>query len=976
MKKRPIYLLLTFLLASNFLMAQKGSFDFLNKKPANQEEKIDPLKVTSFTLDNGLKVYLNVDPDLSNVFGAVIVKGGAKRDPENHPGIAHYFEHIMFKGTDKIGTVDYEKEKVYLDSIALMYDKLGETKVEEERAKVQKKINDLSLAAAQFAIPNEMDKLLEGMGGTGVNAFTSKDVIAYHNSFPSNQMEKWMEIYSHRFEHPVYRMFQSELETVYEEKNMSRDNPIMALIETFEAGLYKGHPYGRTVLGDIDNLKNPSLSEMDKYFQTYYVANNMALILTGNFDAQEAIPMIKEKFGKWRSGEIPEFPDYKIEPLQGRVGINKRLTPIKIGLLGFPSIESGHPDEIAMTVCNNILSNSSTTGLLDQLTNENKMLFAGAQAMPYYEAGSNMIIYVPKLIGQSFDKAEKLVMAEISKLKKGEFDDELFEAIKTEMDVQFQQSLESAYGRFYMLMGAFMEGKSWDEVLDQQKQIKTITKEDVVKIANKYYGDNFLALQSKTGFPKKEKLSKPNYKPIEPANMEAVSDYAKQIKEMETKPEKPHYIEFNDDVYFKELADQIHYYYTPNPVNDLFSMRLVYGAGYEKIPLLKFAFGHITLLGTEDKDLDAFNREIQKLGSSFYLDASKDYLTIEIIGLEKNLDKTLALMHEYLGTVKPDDSKIKKLVENIKMDQKFEMKDPSIEGDALKEYVLFGKKSDYLDRLPVKEVKKLKSAQLVDAFKEAQKYELEVHYSGKLPSPEIEKLLTEKLLVVKPEIKSDSPVHIEKNELKENVVYLVDDKKALQSQIYLMIEGEVNNKDERVLIEGFDKYFSSDMSSIVFQEIREFRSLAYSAYAYHSTPYYLDKKGYTFGFLSTQSDKTVEAVEAMRGLMADMPRKEDRMEHIKTSLIQTINSQRPTFRYLSNSVAYWRKKGYTHDPRKDWVRVYETMTFDDIMKFYEKNMAGRPIAITIVGDLKQINTDDLSKFGRIVKLKKKDLFTK
>ncbi|MEA3444571.1 MAG: insulinase family protein, partial [Bacteroidota bacterium] len=941
-----------------------------------QEVKIDPLKVTSLTLDNGLKVFLNVDPDLSNVFGAVIVKGGAKRDPEGHPGIAHYFEHIMFKGTDKIGTTNYQKEKVYLDSIVGMYDKLGETSEEDARKKIQDKINKLSLEAGKFAIPNEMDKLLEGMGGTGVNAFTSKDVIAYHNSFPGNQLEKWLEIYSHRFVNPVYRLFQSELEVVYEEKNMSRDNPIMALIETFEARLYKGHPYGKTVLGDIENLKNPSLTKMDKYFQTYYVANNMALMLTGNFNIEEAIPMIKEKFGKWRTGNIPEFPEYDIEKLEGRVAITKRLTPIRIGLLGFPSIGNGHPDEIAMTVCNKLLSNASSTGLLDKLTNENELLYAGAQQMSYIKAGSNLVIFVPKLVGQPFDKAEKLVLKEIDKLKSGEFDDELFDAIKTELDVQFQKGLENARGRFYMLMNAFLEGKTWEEVLAQANQIKNITKEDVLKVANKYYGDNFLSLQSKMGFPKKEKLTKPGYKAVEPENIEAESDFAKQIKDMEVKYEKPHYIEFNKDVYIKDLSDLLHYYYTPNPVNDLFSMRLKFGVGYEKIPLLKYVSGHLSLLGTEKNELDTFNRKMQKLGSSYHSYASDDYFFVNISGLEKNIDKTMALMQEFLSSVKPDDSKIKKMVQNLKMDQKFEKKDPSTEGRALKEYVLYGDKSDYLDRLPVKEVKKLKSAQLVDVFHEAQKYELEFHYSGKIPSPEIEKMLTDKLLAEMPEIKTESPLHKEKNRIEENVVYLVNDKKALQSQIYLMIEGAVNDKEERVMAGAFNKYFSRDMSSIVFQEVREFRSLAYSAYAYHSTPFHKDKKGYTFGFLSSQADKTVEAVEVMHGLMADMPKKEDRIDHIKTALIQSINSQRPTFRYLSNSISYWRKKGYKYDPRKDWVELYDNMVFDDIVKFYDKNMAGRPIAITIVGDLKRIETKDLEKFGRIVKLKKKDLFRK
>ena len=965
-----------FMLLAYGLIAQSSDFDFLNKKPTHQPNKIDPLKVTSFTLNNGLKVYLNVDRDMSNVFGAVVVRGGAKRDPEGHPGIAHYFEHIMFKGTEEIGTVDYQSEKVYLDSIALMYDKLGETSNDEARSEIQKKINHLSIEAGKFAIPNEMDKLLEGMGGTGVNAFTSKDVIAYHNSFPSNQMEKWMEVYAHRFEKPVYRLFQSELETVYEEKNMSRDNPIRGMIEQFEARLYKGHPYANTVLGEIENLKNPSLSKMDEYFQTYYVANNMALVMTGNFDAEKAIPMIKEKFGRWRSGQVPAFPDYTIEPLQGRELISARMTPVKIGILGYLSVEKGHAHETALKVCNNILSNYSGTGLLDELTNNNQLMYSGVETMPYYKAGANIVIYIPKIIGQSFSKAEKLVLNELDKVKKGDFDDELFKAVKMSLDVEFQKRLEGSYGRLFLLLDAFMTGKSWEQMLEDAKKIKGITKEEVVRVANKYYGDNYLAYQSRTGFPKKEKLDKPGYDPVEPENAEAESEYAKKIKAMDVSPEEPHYIDFKKDVYQKDLSDLVHYYYTPNPVNDLFSLRLVFGVGNHKISLLPYASQLLSFLGTQDMPLDSFNREMQKLGSSYYSYPSKDYFTIEISGLENNLEPTLSLMNKMLASPKPDDSKMKKMVQGVKMEQKFEKKDPGTCGNALKEYALYGEKSDFLNRLPLKKVKKLKSQQLIDAFIEAQQYELVVHYSGKIPSPKIEELVMDKLLAHDVKKETKSPVHIRKNSVKENRVYLVDDKKALQSQIYLIVEGDVNNEDERIMAGAFNKYFSNDMSSIVFQEIREFRSLAYSAYAYHSTPFYKDKKGYTFGYLSTQADKTVEAVKAMRGLMTDMPKKEDRMDHIRESLIQSLNSQRPSFRHISATMAYWQKKGYKHDPRKDWVKMYENMTFDDVVKFYEKNLEGRPVAITIVGDLKRIDSDALAKFGKIETLNKKELFRK
>lgn len=251
------------------------------------------IEVKELKLKNGLTVYLNEDHNQPNVMGLVVVRGGSKRDPKDATGIAHYFEHIMFKGSEKLGTIDYEKEKVFLDSIEIMYDNLAVCQDKEQKEKIQLKINDLSIKAAEFAIPNELDKVLSAMGGSGVNAYTNMESIVYHNVFPENQMEKWMEVYYDRFSHPVFRLFQSELETVYEEKNMYSDDPFEMLFEEVMRNLYRSHPYGQqTVLGSIEHLKTPSLRKMKEYFETYYVPNNMAILLSGDFKSENALPLL------------------------------------------------------------------------------------------------------------------------------------------------------------------------------------------------------------------------------------------------------------------------------------------------------------------------------------------------------------------------------------------------------------------------------------------------------------------------------------------------------------------------------------------------------------------------------------------------------------------------------------------------------------------------------------------------------------
>ncbi len=438
---------------------------------------------------------------MPNVLGAVIIKTGGKYDPADHTGTSHYLEHMMFKGTDELGTVDYEKEKIILDQIAAKYEELAATTDAEKRKTIQLEINKLSLEAGKFAIPNELDRLLDQMGSSMVNAFTSDEIVAYFNVFPKNQMEKWLFLYSHRFKNPVFRLFQSELETVFEEKNMYMDNFSTTLIETYYKNLYKKHPYGtQTVIGTADHIKNPSLNNMRKMYETYYVANNMALVLTGNFKSEEVIPLIEKFFGEWKKGEVPEYPVYNEEPFNGVERVEERLTPIKIGLLGFRTVPTNHEDEVALDVCSALLSNSSSTGYLDKLTLDGKLMEVMGFNDVRNDHGALMVLFVPKIVGQSLKKAEKIVYAEIAKLQTGEIDKEYFEAVKLNLIKEHQQSLENSTERAFLIGQMFTSGKTWEETLAYPKEIDAVTIEDVKRVSEKYFAANYLSLHSKMGF--------------------------------------------------------------------------------------------------------------------------------------------------------------------------------------------------------------------------------------------------------------------------------------------------------------------------------------------------------------------------------------------------------------------------------------------------------------------------------------------
>ncbi|HOW26289.1 MAG TPA: insulinase family protein [Bacteroidales bacterium] len=940
-----------------------------------------PLGTDVYRLDNGLTVYLNEDHSLPSIFGAVAVKGGSKRDPADATGIAHYFEHIMFKGTDSIGTLDYTTEKVYLDSIAALYDLLATTNPVEAGERIQGEINRLSIRAAEYAIPNEFGKILGEMGGTNVNAGTTNDDIVYFNIFPANQVEKWLRLYSHRFIHPVYRLFQSELETVYEEYNMYKDSRFANAFEVFIKVFYPNYPYGVPIVGYPDDLKNPSMRKMDEYFHTYYVANNMALILSGNFSTDEVKPLISKYFGVWRSGEIPPMPsDYTIQPFKGRYLFQKKLTPIKFGVLAYRSVPVGHEDEPALDVITGLLSNESLTGLLDQLSVDHKLMQAAAAGMHFTEAGGEMIIFLPKIVGQSLSKAEELVSGQLDSLKAGRFSDELLEAVKTQIIVDYKHNFEDQYQRGYMMITSFVIDMDWQEILDYPERIKNISREDVITIANKYFGNDYLVCYSKTGFPKKPETLKPPFEHIPSVNTGMKSVFAQEIENMPAQATEPDFIEFgppdseNNEVTVHDLTALAHVYYTENKVNDLFSLNFRFGTGTYERPVLDQLSEYMSLIGSETMPLAELSVSLQGLGAAYYFNAGRDNFSIAISGPDSNLDTIVALVSGLLYHPQKDDDKIRKLYESAKTVVKVEKDDPETIGSALYNYAVLGDHSPYLHRLTPAEVRELKADSLLNLLTEVMSFEADIHYSGTIGLPQLEKILASRFSFDKISIRSKSPVRNEFKEYNEPVVFFLDDKEAIQSKDYFFLPGEVVKDEDIPYLNAYADYLDGGMQSVIFQEIRELRSFAYASGASVFRPFYTDERSSLMAYVGTQADKTREAVEVMHRILTTQPDKSDRMEMVRKSLIQTINSDKPTFRRISYPVANYCRQNYSEDPRKRWVKSYQDMRFEDIVGLYDRQFFHKPTVITIIGDENKIGTDWMKAYGKVIRVKKEDIF--
>jgi predicted Zn-dependent peptidase len=938
------------------------------------QQKFESLKIKTFKLDNGLTVYLNEDHSVPNVLGAVIIKTGGKYDPANATGTSHYLEHMMFKGTDMIGTVDYKSEKVYLDSIALRYEELAKTTDPELRKVIQKQINQLSLEAGKFAIPNELDRMLDQIGSSGVNAFTSEEIVAYFNEFPKNQMEKWLMIYSHRFKNPVFRLFQSELETVFEEKNMYTDDFSTNLIETFYKNLYKQHPYGtQTVIGKSEHIKNPSLNNMRKMYETYYVANNMALVLTGNFNPDEVIPLIKTYFGDWKNGTVPEYPIYQEAQFNGIERVNERMTPIKIGLLGFRTVKNNSEDEQILEVCQALLSNSASTGYLDKLSLNGTLMEVVCFNDIRNDYGSLMVLYVPKIIGQSLKKAEKIVYDEIMKLHEGEIDPAFFEAVKLGLIKEHEQSLENTTDRAFLIAQLFTTNKTWEDIIEYPDQIAKITIEDVKRVSEKYLNENLLSLQSKMGFPKKDKLEKPGFDPVIPKNTEAKSEYAAKMENMPEQKSEPEFINFDKDLSIIKLDNGAQLYYVKNSINDIFNLKIKFYVGKYSDNRYEQLAEYLQLIGTTDLDLSQFNDKLQSIGCSYYISAEDNFFVINIDGFDKYFNESIKLVSSLLTSPKADDSKLKNLTQNATFLRQFEKSSPDELAEAIFQYGVFGVNSSYLRIMTQKDVSSLSSEDLLTLLATTITNKYSVHYSGTNSEKEVQSFLQENIKFQNSKTDSNFPIVLPHQTYTENTILLLDDPKSLQSRIYFYIEGNENNLKEKSIAAAFNQYFGTGMSSLVFQEIREFRSMAYSAYGMYRNGFMPTEKGYLKAFVGTQSDKTVDAISVMDSLINQMPQKENRMPSVKSALIQSVNSTKPQWRDITETVERWQIQQYKEDPRITQFKVFNSVEFNNILDFYKTNIKGRPMVITIVGNKEQINMEELAKFGKIIEVEKKQI---
>ena len=933
--------------------------------------------LTEYKLDNGLTVMLWEDHDQPDVTGYVVVRAGAVDEPAEYTGLAHYLEHMLFKGTQKIGALDWEAEKPIYDSIIALYDQYCETTDPEQREKLATQINECSMREAKVSSTEDFFNLLDLIGAEGVNAFTSFDVTAYHNSFPEAEMYRWLTIFSDRLIDPVFRTFQAELENVFEEYNMYANNPSSQASKQLMQDIYKGSPYERDVIGHPEHLKNPRLSKLIEFYNTWYVPNNMALILVGDFDAEAAKPMIAETFSRLQPKELPARPSYPEVQLTGSKHYNLGYSP-QIAWV-YPGVKANDPDHVILEFVCNLLSNGQT-GLLDKITIDGEVQYAGVgldarrntgriiiQAVPYYDANQQMF--------ESDKATEKIVMKEIDKIKAGDISDEMIASLKRMYAQSYKVANESSESKMNWLLSAFMYNMPLEQVLNANDHIQALTKEEIVRVAKKYFNQDHMTISfdEATKTNKAKTLPKPNIKPLEPVK-DAKTAYAEAFKKLPKGQLKQTFNNFND-VQVSSLGENITLHYTPNTKNDVFSLTLRYGVGEHEMPLLPYAAALMNNAGimgnpaTEGKD---FAQQMAELGGDVSYGCNDSYFYISISGEDGNMNKIMNLVSRqllmpYLETKQLDAIKGSEFFTRLSRQKR-----TAVQKSALMQYALYGDKSSYLDEVPFADIWGMGLPQVQSLLSSARSYALNVFYCGTL-TPE---QLVAELPLTEGMRPSNSPFIQEKKTYDKPTVFFLPNSDVQQADLYFYINGQPYDIASDVYSDAFNQYFSGGFSGIVLNEIRTKRSMAYTAYGVNQTPSLTGKNTNFIGYVGTQSDKVVDAINVYMDLLTTMPADTTRMEAIRAALKQAAQTAKPSMRGKASTFEAWKRLGYNDDPAKVNAEKIDNLTYEQIETFYKENIQGKPITIILMGDPKKIDLKAIqTKMGcKVTKLSPARLF--
>ena len=929
----------------------------------------DQYGVRTYILENGLKVYLAKNDEKPGIQTYIAVKTGSNRDPKDNTGLAHYLEHMMFKGTSKIGTANWTEEKKLLDEISDLYELHKSAENETEKKAIFKKIDEISTKAAEFAIPNEYDKLLSSIGATGTNAHTWLDETIYKNNIPKDELEKWLLVEKERFSELTLRLFHTELESVYEEFNRAQDNDGRLVNYALMELLFPTHPNGQqTTLGKAEHLKSPSMKAIHKYFDDFYVPNNMAVILVGDLDYEKTIQLVNQYFGQLKPKEIIDKEKIVEKPFTEKTTVTVQSPTMPRLQIAWRTDSFGTHESRMSELCAQILCNNGEVGLVDiNLNQKQKVLRAGAFNYGFKEYGYFSMVIIPKE-NQTLEEADQLLLDQIQLLKDGDFPDWLLPAILNDMKMQRWKTWETADGLATTLYDNFIKDTSWDEELEEMDLFSAISKEDLVEFANEFFDDNYVAVYKNQGENQDLiRVENPKITPIK-INREEDSEFYKEIQKIPSIPVEPVFVDFEKEIQVENIKGR-NISFVQNKYSEIAQVNFLFPIGKDHNSHLDIAFNLLDYLGTDSQSTEDIKAEFYKLGITDSFQVTAEHTSWMLSGLEENIAKGTQLLFNFIQNLKADEEVYQEVVETVLEARAYNKKDKQKIINALSSYAKFGKNSRALDFLSAEEMQKLSSVDLIKVIQNLLLQDYEIFFYGKKYSEykkEIENLIQPKSLEI------PSPKIYPEPETSDKIFFAEYD--MVQVEMLKVAKTAIVDPYEFGKINVFNEYFGRGLSSIVFQELRESRSLAYSAYISYNASSIKDRSNYIIAYIGTQPDKLVDASDAIKDLMENFPLLKPQFENAKSNILKQIASSRINRQNIFFKNYNQKKLGIKHDLRKDIYAQISKMTLADLEDFYKSDIEKAKYNTALVGNYKDVIKADPTLEGRIKVLSLEEIF--
>jgi len=940
----------------------------------------DPFSTRSYVLENGLKVFLSRNTIEPRITSLISVRAGGADDPEASTGLAHYFEHMMFKGNGTLASLDWEKEAPLLDKLAKLFDLYRTTTDEDFRKAIYREIDHVSGEAAKYS-NDEYWTLVRGLGATDTNAWTGYDETVYINNIPSNALDKYLYLESVRFSSIALRRFHTELEAVYEEFNRSQNNDGRRASEALRKQLFLTHPYGRDILGKPEDLKSPSMSDISLFFFEYYQPANMAIILAGDLNYEDAMRSVRKYFGVFRTDVDKQLAARATLGENGRVRREEPIESVRSAEVFGPDAESvqmafrfepGRDTEVMLEMVNNILNNN-LCGIMElNLELPRKVMSESSGIHPMRDYLLHVFSAEPAQ-GKTLEETRDMILGELEKLKRGEFPDWLPAAIVNNQRMALITISEDASTAAHVLNDAFIQGKPLVDQLNDIDAMEKITREQIVEFAKKNYRDNYVVVYKRQGEAKG--IIKAEKPPITPVSVhDELSEFGRNFELLPTEPEKgPVYADLEKDLHITPLGDGLTLFTAKNDINERFSLSLQFPVGTRMDKELALALGWIDELGTDKYSAEELRQEWFKLAARMGTFVETDRCGLTLSGLQRNFKESLALFDHVISNVKADPESYKTLVDAVEKSRADRRTNRSSLLSAAAGFAIYGGPENYsADILPVAKMREIDPEKLIERIHSLRGFTHDVVYYGPADDKEVKELLSGVIDAKGAPGTFPKTQFFQAVEPEEDMVFVVDYPGAAQAQIEVIrLDGRYEDKPY-----DFEEIYSTLESRTFMNELRERQALAYSVGAGYSNPG-RDPNGYSmsYGAIGTQHDKLFISLDGVLNLM----------NHPETGASAAFESSRQNLLSQFRNIRVQKENYYgvrrtmkkfnlKEESRKTAYEGLLKMSMDQYIAEAKERIAGKKNIILILADLKQVEQKELEKYGKVRILKTDEIF--